>query len=267
MCGRFGYDGPIDEIEKAIGKSLKKTKIQLEIKSNVTIGSKAMVITSEKPDEIQEYIFGFTPIWSQKMMYLFNARSEEIVSKPSFRVAIRKQRCVIPATFFIEGTEADGWKKPYCIKPRKMNVFFFAGIYEHWVNKQTGEVVPTFSIITTEANEVLKWVTHKRSPVLLSPDSAVEYLKIDKHLNEITTMFQIAPNEIMNAFPVDANSCKKGIDDLIGLQAPLDKSYWEIRNAEWNASLPKHEPKLKRGELPPEESMKKTIDIFGKINP
>ena len=81
-----------------------------------------------------------------------NARSDTIHEKPSFRNSIKSNRCVLPLDGFYEWQQAGKIKLPYYIYPTDETVFYLGCIYNTWVNKNTGEIRDTFSIITTEAN-------------------------------------------------------------------------------------------------------------------
>ena len=69
---------------------------------------------------------------------LINARSEEVLVKPSFRNAMRWRRCLIPADGFYEWTGAKG-KRPFLLRPRRGELIAFARLYERWRDKDGGE--------------------------------------------------------------------------------------------------------------------------------
>ena len=152
-------------------------------------------------------------------MYLFNARSEgdknkendpnytgakEIFKKPSFRKPIRSQRCLVVADAFIEGTTKEKLSKPYVVylKDRE-RPFAFAGIWDSWVNKETGEIINSFAIITTTPNELLQKLPHHRSPVILDRDDEKHWLDIDLPLGDALSMLRPYPSDAMNAYPID----------------------------------------------------------------
>lgn len=107
---------------------------------------------------------------------MINARSETITEKPSFREAFKKRRCIIPISGFYEWQKsAGGSKQPFYFYLKEKEFFGFAGLYEEWLDRQTGEVLETCTIITTTANEVLKPV-HDRMPVILMANDYDEWL-------------------------------------------------------------------------------------------
>ena len=166
MCGRYVIISEIKEIEKRFGVFAPQPEL-FQKNVNVSAGERAPVISSANPGELSFYHFGFSPAWSEKRMYLLNARSEGdanadndpaytgglgIIQKPAFRKAIRSQRCLVVADAFLEGPEKEKLSKPYCVyKKDGERPFAFAGIWEEWLNKATGELLPTFAIITAPA--------------------------------------------------------------------------------------------------------------------
>jgi len=116
--------------------------------------------------------WGLAPYWAtdKKIGYsLINAKAETVAEKPAFREAFAKRRCIIPAEGFYEWKKLDAkTKQPYAIVMRDRSVFGFAGLWERWKDKATGETVQSCTIITTEPNEVRAPI-HNRMPVILDP--------------------------------------------------------------------------------------------------
>jgi putative SOS response-associated peptidase YedK len=217
MCGRYILVQTAEFLERRFNVSVPDT-VQILPSYNISPGRYAPVITNEKPREIQLYRFGLTPFWSAKANLFINARAEGdynsdndprftgakgIISKPAFRKPIRSQRCLIPADAFIEGPEKEKLSKPYLVYLRnKVRPFAFAGIWDHWTNLETSEIISSFAIITTVANELLQKIPHHRSPVILHRDNEIKWLSNDISLAEVTSMLNPYPGELMNAFPI-----------------------------------------------------------------
>ncbi len=87
----------------------------------------------------------------KKFPTLINARSEEVLDKPSFRNAMRWRRCLIPADGFYEWTGPKGKRRPFLLKPKAPKLLAFAGLYERWRDGEGGEV-DTVTILTCPAN-------------------------------------------------------------------------------------------------------------------
>jgi putative SOS response-associated peptidase YedK len=99
---------------------------------------------------------------------MINARAETVASKPSFRDALKKRRCLIPADGFYEWKKEGKMKTPFCFTMADESIFAFAGLWEQWKNPE-GQLIETCSIITTRPNDLLADV-HDRMPVILPDD-------------------------------------------------------------------------------------------------
>ena len=123
------------------------------------------------------------PSWSKdpaRARPLINARSETAASKPSFRAAFRKRRCVVPVDGFYEWRKvAGGPKQPIQFRVGDGGVFGLAGLWEHWTSP-AGDAVETFTILTTEANELVAPV-HDRMPVILPREAHRAWLDPEAH--------------------------------------------------------------------------------------
>jgi putative SOS response-associated peptidase YedK len=113
--------------------------------------------------------WGFVPGWvkdPKTFSLLVNARGESVLDKPSFRNAMRRRRCLIPADGFYEWRDA-GPRRPYFVRPKAGGPIAFAGLWETWTGPN-GEEVDTAAIVTTRANRDLAAI-HDRMPVIVAP--------------------------------------------------------------------------------------------------
>jgi putative SOS response-associated peptidase YedK len=131
---------------------------------------------------------------------LINARSETLAEKPSFREAFKSRRCLIPASGFYEWQKkGSGAKQPFYFYLNDRKVFGFAGLWEEWIDRQTGELLETCTIITIEANAVLKPV-HDRMPVILNPNAYDEWLDAKvKDINRLQNLLKPYPAAEMSS--------------------------------------------------------------------
>ena len=216
MCGRFVQ---IIDIELFIKRFGVKHPGEITLQSNVNVapGDLAYVITNDKSSELQAFKFGLTPSWSKEQKYLFNARSEGdnnldndpnysgqlgIINKPSFRTSIRSKRCLIIANGYIEGPEKEKLSKPFHISKKSGEVFCFAGIWDTWVNNNTGEVINSFSIITTVANSITEQIGHHRSPVILDKKDENKWLDDKLPIEEVLYLLKPYPGDEFKAEPI-----------------------------------------------------------------
>jgi putative SOS response-associated peptidase YedK len=184
MCGRFTNAAKPKEIEKEFAVRVSKEEL---FKPRYNIAPTQIipaVLESDGERLVSGLKWGLIPHWSKDDSFaskLINARAETLSEKPSFRDAFKKKRCIIPATGFYEwDKKSSGVKQPFYFHLKDKEVFGFAGLWEEWLDKESGEVIETCAIITTAANEVLKSV-HDRMPVILK---AKDY---DRWLNEKMT--------------------------------------------------------------------------------
>lgn len=132
---------------------------------------------------------------------LFNARSEELLDKPSFRNAVRRRRCLIPADGFYEWTGPKGKRRPYYLRPQPPHLIAFAGIFESW-SEPEGGVIDTATILTCAPNATVAPL-HNRMPVILAPGCYDAWLDT-KHVSaeEALAMAGPAPDDLLEASPV-----------------------------------------------------------------
>jgi putative SOS response-associated peptidase YedK len=111
-----------------------------------------------------------------------NARAETIFDKPSFRASAQSgKRCLIPVTGFYEWYTQGSKKFPFYISTSDQKIASIAGLWDEWADPETGEIVPTYTLLTTEANSLLAAIhnSKKRMPCVLTPDAEEAWLRED----------------------------------------------------------------------------------------
>ena len=100
-----------------------------------------------------------------------NARAETVTTSAIYREPMKKRRCLVPADAFYEWRALDATNKQrYAIALADLKTFAFAGLWDHWCSKATGETVESYTILTTDPNELMtRERIHDRMPVILSP--------------------------------------------------------------------------------------------------
>lgn len=179
MCGRFTNRAKPEQIKSEF-KVGNKNSVLFEPRFNIVPAQMIDVVFATETERILTQLkWGLVPSWSKEAPTskgLINARAETITEKPSFREAFKSRRCIIPASGFYEWQkEGTGAKQPFYFYLKEKEVFGFAGLWEEWLDNQTGELLETCTIITTEANDVLKPV-HDRMPVILKSENYDEWL-------------------------------------------------------------------------------------------
>jgi putative SOS response-associated peptidase YedK len=127
--------------------------------------------------------WGLIPYWSKdaKIGYsTINAKAETVATAPAFREAFRRRRCLVPADAFYEWQKLDPkHKQPFAIALASREPYGLAGLWERWkdpqASTQTGEWLETFTIITTDANQVVAPL-HNRMPVIIERKDYARWL-------------------------------------------------------------------------------------------
>jgi putative SOS response-associated peptidase YedK len=178
MCGRYSFTLPPEAI-RALFRVV--TGLNLQPRYNIAPTQAVPVIGLEPSGEraLKMFRWGLIPRWSKEMPKgapLINARSEGIASSKMFGEAFHKRRCLVPADSFYEWNKDKSLKdrQPWRIVDPERPAFAFAGVWEGWRNPE-GEIIRSFAIITTNANEKLSHV-HDRMPVMLKAEDEDAWL-------------------------------------------------------------------------------------------
>ncbi|MGW1456611.1 SOS response-associated peptidase [Salegentibacter agarivorans] len=189
MCYRTKLNSKLSEIELSLdARFIKPDAYKPELEINAFTFSKTPVISDENQGEIQMFNWGLIPFWAKddkiKKMTL-NARIETVAEKPAFRNSISKRYLVIADGYYEwQWKDSKGKEKQkYLINPTDQEIFAFAGIYSIWVNPETNESINSYSIVTTEANELMAEIHNnkKRMPVVLKSQDHKSWLNGTEH--------------------------------------------------------------------------------------
>lgn len=146
------------------------------------------------------YVFGFLPSWAKSFKdnkANFNARSETILEKPTWKKAFKDgQRCLVPTCAFYETDRST--KKRYRFTVIGKEEIFYAGIFNHWTDKETGQIHKTFAIITTSANDTVNPV-HDRMPVILDDEGQKIWMDKNSSIETLVSLFKPYPAELMES--------------------------------------------------------------------
>ncbi|WP_373060192.1 SOS response-associated peptidase [Zunongwangia sp. H14] len=178
MCYRTKLNSKLSTLEKLLDARFIEPDAYKPMKEiNAFTYIKTPVITDENTGEINMFHWGLIPFWAKddkiKKMTL-NAKIETVEEKPAFRNSA-KNRCLIIADGYYEWQWLDPKgkeKQKSLLEPEDQEVFAFAGIYSTWKNPETDDLVNSYSIITTEANELMSEIHNnkKRMPVVLKKE-------------------------------------------------------------------------------------------------
>ncbi len=214
MCGRFAFYSPTEATAALFDVSVvRQVKPRYNIAPTQDIA--AVRVGADDSRELTLLRWGLVPFWAKEPSIgnrMINARAETVAEKPSFRAAYRHRRCLILADGFYEWRKEGDVKAPYYISLASGEPFAFAGLWEDWHARDTGEVLQTTAIITTAANAFMNQL-HHRMPVVLQMDTADRWLDGDDQvLSEVGD-----PGPEFRAWPVDrrVNNARNEGEDLV----------------------------------------------------
>ena len=202
MCGRFSRHHKPDEIAERFDVEL--IDFDFDPRYNIAPSQISPVIAFQSERKMMAAKWGLVPFWAKDPAIgnkLINARAETLAEKPSFKNALAKRRCLIPADGFYEWQKkSKGPSQPYFVRLNGGGLFAFAGLWELWKNPEGG-MLQTFTIITTEPNELIK-TFHHRMAVILKPEDEGEWIDPENSVNEVLRLLKPYPAEGMEAYMV-----------------------------------------------------------------
>jgi len=178
-------------------------------------------ICSGSADKIRLLQWGLIPSWvktkesaSEIRLKTFNARAESIENKPSFSMSFRSKRCIIPVKGFFEWQHVEAKKIPWYIYHADNEIISFAGLWDEWVETSTGELLSTFSIITTSANDLMADIHNsgKRMPVILDKQNEKRWIDLDIDRKEALELLKPCSSEILKAHTISSLINNKNTD-------------------------------------------------------
>ncbi|MGD9292205.1 MAG: SOS response-associated peptidase [Gammaproteobacteria bacterium] len=182
MCGRFAFYSPAEAVSRLFAA---ETIADLPTRYNIAPTQPAPTVRLDQ-DSIRRLNllrWGLVPFWAKDPSIgnrMINARAETVASKPAFRQAFRKRRCLILADGFYEWQKADSGKIPWFINAPSGEPFAMAGLWESW-QADGDEPLETCTILTTEAGSSLARI-HHRMPVVLGSEGVQQWL--DPNMDE-----------------------------------------------------------------------------------
>jgi putative SOS response-associated peptidase YedK len=176
MCGLYSFRKPPEEVKAMFAYPEQPN---FPPRDHVAPAQPIAIVRGEDDERHFGLVrWGFVPSWTKEVKPgkpLINARSETVYEKPSFRHAIRRRRCLIPADGFYEWKgDVPGRKQPFHITQANDDLFAFGGIWEHWTSPD-GSELESAAILTTEPNAMMARI-HTRMPVVIKPENFSDWL-------------------------------------------------------------------------------------------
>lgn len=197
-----------------------------------------VVYTNDAPNDPQLSLWGLVPAWvkddaQRKQLWnqTLNARGESIFEKPAFRASAAGKRCLVHVEGFFEHHHFGKKTYPYFISVKGRDQFALAGLWEEWKDPEHGQHMHTFSIVTTEANGLMRRIHNNpklegpRMPVILTQEEEAQWLApIDSPADEeaIKRLIRPFPADAMVAHPVRPLLGKEGAGNSAVASEPFE---------------------------------------------
>ena len=178
MCGLYSFRRSPEET-RALFKYLERPNFPP--RPYVTPGGPIAIVRLERGERHFALVrWGLVPSWVKEVKPgkpLINARGETVIAKPSFRNAMKRRRCLIPADGFYEWKGEPGRKQAFFIHRADDGLFAFAGLWEDWMGAD-GSELESACIVTTTPNKAVADI-HTRMPVVIQPEDYGRWLDVE----------------------------------------------------------------------------------------
>jgi len=218
MCENLVIVSTIEDIKKRYNVKSDEFCRPIKSPSILSSGDQAWVITSKDPRTLRSMNFGFTSHRSETKTDLLNVKTEDvnkedtdneydrlmgIFLKPHFSEPISSFRCVVMVDAFLVTTPED---EIYLIHMQNQErPFALAGIFDHWQDPKTGVYSTGFTIITAEANPMLRRIGVGSMPVIIAQRKVFDWLDLSLRKVNVMAFLHTFPDETMNGYPVSSH--------------------------------------------------------------
>ncbi|MEZ6119073.1 MAG: SOS response-associated peptidase [Pirellulaceae bacterium] len=207
MCGRFTIHSKLNLLLQQFALEMDERELpDFEPRYNLAPTNQAPVILqTESGRKLELMRWGLIPSWAKDKSIgnrTINARAESLSDKPSFRSAFKRRRCLVPADGYYEWMKVGKEKQAFLIRTIDERPFAMAGLWETWHDPDTAKNVPSFTIVTTAANDATSQI-HDRTPVILTPSEFDLWL--DPEVQEtprLQTLLDALPADRIKVDPV-----------------------------------------------------------------
>jgi putative SOS response-associated peptidase YedK len=209
MCGRFVLLTDLRVIIESF--HVQDVACEYTPHHNISPGQEIAAVIHDDRNRLVSYRWGLIPSWAKDPSIgnkMFNARSETLTEKPSFRNAFQKRRCLVVADGFYEWQKIDRIRQPLRFSLKSGEPFGLAGLYETWISPEQ-KPVHTCTIVTTEANGLMRPI-HDRMPVIVPKEQEAAWIDPHNHnQRELLSILMPYPADAMRMSPVDPRSLQK----------------------------------------------------------
>ena len=222
MCGRFTLTSDPAELQGHFGFLSEFTDSEFfdhGPRYNIAPTQDVLTVTNDGQRRGELMRWGLVPFWAKDLKAgarMINAVGETVSTKPAFKAALRKRRCLVLANGFYEWKKNGKRRLPTYIYPESGEPLAFAGLWETWKSPE-GLVIRSCTIITTSANSFIEPL-HTRMPVILSDETQALWLDpLTEDTTNLEPLLIPAPEELLTSHPVNetVNSVRNQGSELI----------------------------------------------------
>lgn len=221
MCGRYTLCD-VDRAREHL-KELRVTETSLDLldrwrpRYNIAPSQQVLAVRASEDHgqlELVSLRWGLLPRWSKERTLKYNtinAKVERVDTAPAYRASFRDRRALILADGLYEWQRPA--KTPYYIHLTDHAVFAFAGLWDRWADRVTGEVIESCSIIVGPPNELIRPI-HDRLAVILPREHYDRWIDSQvTRAKDLKSLLQPYPSEAMAAYPVSRHVNRPANDD------------------------------------------------------
>ena len=214
MCGRYTLAAGADDLAEAF--DVPTLTFDLAPRYNIAPGQSAPVVAADGRGKRAGLLtWGLVPAWADEPGEpMINARVESVALRPSFREAVERRRCLVPADGFYEWKGESGRRVPHWIHPAGGGVISFAGIWERW-SRPGAEARNTCAILTAEANADVAPI-HHRMPVIVAAAQRSEWLERSVGAAAALDLLKAVPLGVLTSHAVSPR-VNRAVEDDAGL--------------------------------------------------
>tara|TARA_R110000744_G_scaffold4777_4_gene17019 strand:- start:1404 stop:2177 length:774 start_codon:yes stop_codon:yes gene_type:complete len=230
-------------IEEIIEKLAPLTDLPLHHASGFS-HPEVLIYTSEDPVYPIVATWGLIPYWvksveQQKKIWnnTLNARVETIFDKPAFRDAAQEKRCILYVDGFYEHHHVNKEVFPVFIQQKNKEPLAMAALWSEWVNPENGGVVNSFSIVTTEGNDIMGKIHNNpklngpRMPLMLQAEMEEQWLAVKQDFeHDLKTIVKSANEVQLHAYSVGKLRGKKYVGNIASISDEV--KYKELETLE-----------------------------------
>jgi putative SOS response-associated peptidase YedK len=208
MCGRARLSSDVSEIKLIFSIPPRRPTPNIPANWNAAPTEDLPVVrydakAYERSLDVMRW--GLVPFWAKDIKVGFsniNAKAETVDTRPAYREAFARRRCLVPFDSFYEWKKLGRERQPYAVALADRRLMAMAGLWENW-RSPAGEIVRSFAIVTTAANPLLAPL-HDRMPVILDADAWPIWLgEAAADTERLKALLAPYPAEQMIVWPVD----------------------------------------------------------------